>query len=270
MVIGANHTALEDREEVFGGVGVLEPAVGDVFLGAVIHTVVKGHFLADTRINRSFVGHKVSRAIDVGNDQAAHRLGVYIGYVEAAGVALALHQCDNSLLGGRLACGAVLGLAADIGFIGLDNAAGTTERAAGAVHGFTDAVTEEPSGLVGDADHTAHLRGAHALLGSGHDVNGQQPLVQGNVAALHDRAGADGELVAAVIAEEHPGLRLACHPRNMERTTVRAARLAVPARSLDVSLSLGSVVKDRVGDVDVHRTLYARDWLLSKVYNCRC
>jgi hypothetical protein len=39
VVIGADHAALEDREEVFGGVGVLEATGGDVLAGAFALTL---------------------------------------------------------------------------------------------------------------------------------------------------------------------------------------------------------------------------------------
>ena len=73
--------------------------------------------------------------------------------------------------------------------------------------------------------------------------------MQRNVAALHDAASADSELVAAIVAKEHTGLCLALHAADANRTTVRAGRLAVPTRSLDVGQRLGFVVKDGVGDV---------------------
>ena len=41
------------------------------------------------------------------------------------------------------------------------------------------------------------LMGADALLAGGHQVEAHQPLVQGDMAALHDRAGGDGEVLAA-------------------------------------------------------------------------
>ena len=39
MVIGADHAALENREEVFGGVAVLEAAKGYLFASAVINVL---------------------------------------------------------------------------------------------------------------------------------------------------------------------------------------------------------------------------------------
>ena len=76
--------------------------------------------------------------------------------------------------------------------------------------------------------------------------------MQRNVAALHDGAGANRELVAAIVAKEHTGLRLAAHAGDVDGATVRAHRLAIPARGFDVGLRLGFVVEDRVGDINVH------------------
>ncbi len=74
-----------------------------------------------------------------------------------------------------------------------------------------------------------------------------------NVRTLHNRSGANRELVAAVIAEVHTGLRLPAHDTGAGRSTVRASRFAVrPARRGDVRQCLVFVVEDRVGDVDVH------------------
>ena len=86
--------------------------------------------------------------------------------MERTGATVALDKGNNGLLGGGLAGGAIAGLAADIGFIGLDNAIGSAERAGGsrAVHGFADTVAEEPCGAIGDAQHALNLLGAHSLL----------------------------------------------------------------------------------------------------------
>jgi len=254
VVIGADHAALEDGEEIFGGVAVLEAARGDVFLGAVVHDRVTVELFAHAVIDRAFIGHEVRGAVDVGHDQSANVLGIDVGNVERTGVTVALDKGDNSLLGGRLASGAVLGLAANIGFIGFDNLVGAAEWAlgSGTVHSFADTVAKEPSRLVGDAEHTLHLLRAHTLLGSGHEMRSEQPLVEGNVRTLHDSASADGELVAAIVAEEHASLRLAFHAANANRTTVRASRLTIPARGFNVGERLGFVVENRVCDVRCH------------------
>src|SRR5690606_17854154 len=139
VVVGADHAALEDGEEIFGGVGVLEAARGDVFASAVIDLAVAVELAAHALIDRALVRHKVRGAIDVRDNERANVLGVDVGDMEGTGVAVTLDKGDNSLLGSGLAGGAVLGLAADIGFIGFDNAVRAAERAARLVHGFTDA-----------------------------------------------------------------------------------------------------------------------------------
>ena len=84
-------------------------------------------------------------------------------------------------------------------------------------------------------------------------MRGEQPLVQRDVRTLHHRAGSDGELVAAIVAEEHASLGLAAHAADVGRATMRAVRLFIrPARQEDVALGGFLVVEDRIGDVDVH------------------
>lgn len=43
MVIGADHAALEDGEEVFSGVAVRKPLVADILLLAVVDGGVSAH-----------------------------------------------------------------------------------------------------------------------------------------------------------------------------------------------------------------------------------
>jgi hypothetical protein len=124
VVIGADHAALEDREEVFGGVGVLEAARGDVFAGRVIDNRVTVKLAAHAGVNGGLVGHEVRGTVNVGHDQPAQVLGIDVGNVERAGLTVALDKGDNGLLRGRLAVGAVLSLAANIGFIGLTTVLG--------------------------------------------------------------------------------------------------------------------------------------------------
>ena len=64
---------------------------------------------------------------------------------------------------GRVAGCAVLGLAADIGFIGFNNRTGAAKGTGRPVHGFADAMPHEPCGLVGDAKHAVQLVGTHMV-----------------------------------------------------------------------------------------------------------
>jgi len=66
-------------------------------------------------------------------------------------------------------------------------------------------------------------------------MDSEKPLMQRNVRALHHRASAARELVAAVVAQEHAGLRLPAHAANGERSAMRASNGAIrPARGLDM------------------------------------
>ena len=58
----------------------------------------------------------------------------------------------------------------------------------------------EPSGLVGDAEHTVQLVRGHALLGRAEKVSGKPPLGQRNLGALEHGADRNRELALAVVA----------------------------------------------------------------------
>jgi hypothetical protein len=179
VVIGSDHAALEDRKEVFGGVAVLPTARGDILLRAVVDLAVVGELATDADIDRRFVGHESRRAINVSDQQRAKGFGGDVGDVERANLPVTLDQCDNGFLGLHGACGAVLLLPADIGFVGFHNAVRTAQRGrVGRLHGFPNAVAHEPCGFVGDADHAGDLMGAHALLAGHKQVIDQQPLIE--------------------------------------------------------------------------------------------
>ncbi len=164
MVVGADHAALENGEEVFSGVAVSKAAHANILTGRMNDGRVPCKLAANAGVDRAFVGHEVRSAIDIGNDQRAQSFGVHIGDMERTGVAFAANERDDGFLRFHGAGGAVALLSANIGFIGFNDTVGATERAAAVGHGFTDTVAEEPRGFVGDAKHTLHLLRAHALL----------------------------------------------------------------------------------------------------------
>src|SRR3546814_472104 len=164
--------------------------------------------------------------------------------MERTDTAAALDKGKGSLLTGApdilwVALGNVLVLllAADEGFIGFNDLAGTAQRAgvgAFRAHGLTDTMGHEPSRLVGDAEHTMDLVRAHALLGRREHMDGQQPLVQRHLGALKDGADGDGELLAAGTAEPQTGPRaLALDAAGIvDHAAVRADRTMRPADGL--------------------------------------
>src|SRR3546814_787550 len=119
--------------------------------------------------------------------------------------ALTLHQREHSLFPGNvLTFVGIARLAADVGFIGLDNLIPAADGTALWVNGaFPQAVEEEPRGFIVGAEHALELKGAHALLAGGHELSGQHPLGQLDLAALHDGADSHGEGLAAFFALMH-------------------------------------------------------------------
>ena len=49
-----------------------------------------------------------------------------------------------------------------------------------------------------------------------------------------------------------PTWGLAAHAMHLVRTTVRAGNVTIPARGFQVRQHLGFVVKDGIGDIDIH------------------
>jgi len=89
VVIGADHAALEDGEEVFSGVGVVEHAA-HVFLDTVVHRAVIRELAAHLAVDGAFVSQERAGTVDMGNDQCANVLGIDVGNMKRTGAAIAL------------------------------------------------------------------------------------------------------------------------------------------------------------------------------------
>ena len=116
------------------------------------------------------------------------------GNMERADVAAALDKRDD----GALVAGPLAALdraaawrvlrrlrsdVAEVGFVGFHDLAFAAQRAqAPSAHRLADAVRHEPSGLVTDVQRAVELVGGNALLAGAHQMEGLQPLVQGDLA----------------------------------------------------------------------------------------
>src|SRR5436190_16476234 len=83
-------------------------------------------------------------------------------------------------------------------------------------------------------------------------MRGEEPFMERDMRTLENRSGANRELNAAIVAEKHPGLRLAGHAMDVEQAAKRAVDLIRPAISLHVRRSLGFIVKNWISEVDGH------------------
>src|SRR3954447_8800013 len=221
MLVNALHAALEDREVAFDRVRVLLAIVkANILAAAVVDRAVTRELGANVRVETALVRHQLALATGVLAQDQLDGIGVGVVDVEGAGLAATLHQAHDRTLAGRAALAAPgvravsalrrrLGfvLVAEVGLVRLDNLALAAKAARivrGARHRLADAMRHEPSRLVAKAQHTVELVGAGPLLARGHQVRGQEPLVQRDVRALEDGADRGRELATALPALVQP------------------------------------------------------------------
>ena len=201
--VAAINAALEDRKEVLDRIGVPERGA-HVLLRTMVNRTVAGKITADTPIDRAAVSHQVAGLVDVRDDDRLQALGGHIGNMEAAHAPIAFDQRqhrslwrDDVLPVGRLA--------ADVGFVGLDDFVSAAERphVVGKMqvgHRLADTVAEKPCGLQSDAENAMQLVAAHTLLARAKKMHRLQPHMQLNVAGLEDGSDFDGKGLAAGVA----------------------------------------------------------------------
>jgi hypothetical protein len=206
LVEGTDDPALQQRPKTLNRLGVdradnvlfvrvpdhamrvlhLQPAIADPLVSdQQIHLV--GNDLA----HEAFEGCGIDAIDDAGDDLAAP--------ADRADDRLLARSQAAATGAAALADMPVLRLAADEGFIDLDN---PEQLALGAVaHRHTNAVAHVPGRLVGPgAEHPVDLMGAHALLRVVHQERDLEPLDKRIFGVLEDRPGDDGEPIAVLVA----------------------------------------------------------------------
>ena len=113
-----------------------------------------------------------------------------------------LDQGGNLHLVGIAELAVVLVGIVPVGLVHFDGTTVRSQRAAHLyVHSLADGMGHEPGGLVGYAQSTVKLMGAHALLARTNQVGRQNPLVKGNLGALEHSPDRDCVLLAAMPTE---------------------------------------------------------------------
>src|ERR1700732_3453058 len=100
----------------------------NVFLGGVRHGEMTVKLPAHAGIDMRFVGHEAAIPMNVPADNRAQDLGSHVRDMEATDRATPLDQRHDRKLGLGSLISAVLGLRADIGFVGLDSLSFTADR----------------------------------------------------------------------------------------------------------------------------------------------
>ena len=135
---------------------------------------------------------------------------------------------------------------ADEAFVDFDDAAQLVKVIARAAR-LAETLQHEPSGLLGNANLFAELQAGDAFPCGYEQVHGVEPLVQGNVAALEDRACTDGEIEGTGIAAVEANLRLfadALYGSCTQGRTGHRARGGIPSRAAPTQ---GSGTSRKVG-----------------------
>ena len=133
--------------------------------------------------------------------------------MECANIAATLDKRKNGILVSAALLGVLVGATAtlfgddflfalaNVSFIGFDDFISTAKRGKIlAAHGLSDTMGEKPGALVGDFENAVELMGAHAFLGTAHQMHGLNAFMKRQAHMLEDRADLHGELFAAVIA----------------------------------------------------------------------
>jgi hypothetical protein len=257
MEIAAVDPALEDREVIFGSIGV--PEIGaDVLLSAVVHCAVACKLPTDRPVDGAFVGHQIAGSIDIRGHDWSEGLRSYVRDVETAHPTIALDQRQNSCLWRDLAF-AVRSLSADESFVAFNDLICAAERTRGRdtkfSHGLADAMPEEPRGFQTALKGALKLAGADPLFRGTEQIDRLEPNPHGNVAGLEYRADLDGEwLAASVTLAETDAIGLAPQPPNLlaGRSAVGTNGTVRPEPRFDVFVSSFFAMELRGGKVGLH------------------
>src|SRR5260221_7626253 len=163
MLVDALHAALEDAEIAFNGVGV--DLAANVLLGAMMDALVSDEVQASFLVPACLIGHEAADTVDVLGENVLDAFAGDAIDMDGAGFAAALDKPDDLVLVASAALvNAHFAVAPDIGFVGLYDLPGATERrGASILHRLADTMREEPRRLEGDAQGPVKLVAADAL-----------------------------------------------------------------------------------------------------------
>jgi len=208
VVIRPNKSALEQTEERFNRVDMrdhsLALALARVFPLGVIHMLMAQEIRAYLSVVVRSIRHQVRVLSDLPLQDGLKRPVVNVGNMETTGSSITLDQGEDLVLMASATTFARALAARNVAverFIGLNDLATSANRAIElGSHGFPDSVGHEPSRFVGDPEHAVQLMGRYAFLARGHQMEGQQPLVQRDMGTLEDRSHRYREVATAACA----------------------------------------------------------------------
>ena len=202
VVIDTMDAALHDRPDALNPVRV--NIIADILARAVVDALVGVEQAVQSDIGPMLV--RVQRRADFNMivDGALQGVRRGVGDHASLGAIAALTHTQHRRLADRAAPGfqllalVLVGfLAADIHLVNLNDAA---QHARIVAARLAEPLDHEPRGFLGHADLLRQLKAADPLAGRDEHIHGVNPLVQGDVRPLKDRARADGEVRLAGVA----------------------------------------------------------------------
>ena len=204
LVEGTHDGTLEQAPHAFDAVRV--DIAHDPFVEVVLHGVMlDAHTVPEATVGRKLVGVDGEGFIGDGAlDEVVQGGPFRVRDALQADAPVTLHGThDDGLVGRRVGSSALASLATtDKRLVHFDDPEQRRSLEAVGSHGLTDAVTEVPSGLVGDSEGALHLVRADPLLRLDHQVHGHEPLPQRKLGVVEDRPRGHREAVAASVAIE--------------------------------------------------------------------
>jgi len=251
-LINPDHAAFENAVEALDSIGANAHSgfavCVTVLTARMIHNAVTGELMTETRVAVGLIGHDVAFARDVlANDRNNLFLGRVLN-MEAAGAAFALNEGQHGVLMAGASADLETVLAADVGFVDLDDRARAAHRSKRAIsHSLANAVSKKPSGFHAAREHPLDLISRDTLLARAHQMDNLKPKPQRQVRRLKNSALTHGKRLTAFVAvvKAKAGC-LAFHLTNALRVsiaTVRANWAVRPKLALDIREGGGFIVK---------------------------
>ena len=252
VLVGTDKATLEQAEIALGGVG-MHPAI----------VAVAGKLLA--MVDRLMLAqrHNALEALGaVGVQDGTRREVLTDGQTDLAHAALinhagahraaALNQGQETHILAALGAISGPGLAGrgDLGFVRFNDLAGTAHgTSAAGIHGFADAMRHKPSGFEGHAEDPVQLVAGNTFLAGGDQMDGLQPEMQLDMAALKNGAHLHGKRLAAGVAliQANAGRFAAHFAHALGALAVVANRAMRPQASLNIRIRSFFFMKMRGG-----------------------
>jgi hypothetical protein len=251
MLVYAAHPALEHGKEALRGVYVSVAA--NPFLFAMVDGfVTSGKSLANPAIGGPLVGHQSARAICILHDDAAQGIDLQILGFHGARLAATLDKSNDlhAVRGpgvqpptkARMVNPFLCAVDPAVeGLIDLDGLPETAERSVRAVvlHGFANAMADEPPGFEINAENAAELVCAETLLAAAKQVHRLEPNVHRHMALFEDGSDLDGKRLAAGIAlvDADPGALAFQLPALADCAAMRTEPSVRPNDAFDIGVS---------------------------------